>query len=203
MATARIAALSALLVSLPAAAFDPFEIQIYDGTLDDPLHGGLEIHANQAPGEFHLTFEPSLGITRFWELGGYLETRKGKYEGWKLRSKFIAPLESAFRLGVNFELSKEQAGWGGEIRPIFAFENDRFLLAVNPNIEIPLAFAPAAMAKVKIGPIAIGPEYYGTLPDEHYLFGAIDLIAWKNVELNLAVGGGTATIGKMIVGYVF
>jgi hypothetical protein len=202
MATARIAALSALLLALPAAAFDPFEIQVYDGTADDRGQFGLEVHLNRTPGETHLTFEPSYGVTSFWELGGYLQTANGKYEGVKLRSKLVSS-HGNFRFGLNFELSREPGAWGGEIRPILAFENHRFLLAANPNVQFPLAFAPAAMAKVKAGPLALGVEYYATLPDEHYLFGAVDLLAVKDLELNLAVGGGSAWIGKMIVGYAF
>jgi|SRR5437660_1281922 len=200
----RRAAALLLAAAFPAAAFDPFEIQIYDGTLDEPGQAGLEIHANRAPNETRLTFEPSFGVTRFWEVGGYLQTKQGKYAGAKLRSKFIAPLEGDFRLGMNFEISREpDAGWGGEVRPIFAFENERFLLAANPNVELPLAFSPGAMAKLKLGPVAVGLEYYGTLPNEHYLFEAIDLIAVKHLELTIAVGEGHALIGKMILGYVF
>ena len=34
------------------------------------------------------------------------------------------------------------------------------------------------MAKIKLGPIAAGLEYYGMLPDgQHYPLGAIDLIS--------------------------
>ena len=197
-ATALIAVASA------ARAFDPFEIQVYDGTADAPGEKGLELHLNRAPGEWHATLEPSYGVLPFWEVGGYLETANGEYAGAKLRSKLVHALGD-FRFGVNLELSNEKvAGWGGEIRPILAFENDRFILVMNPNIEFPIAFAPCAMAKIKLGPIAVGPEWYGTFPDdEQYLFGAVDLIAVKNFELNVAVGAGHATIGKMILGYVF
>jgi hypothetical protein len=193
---------AAMLLALPAAAFDPFEIQVYDGTADGRGQFGLEMHLNRSPGEGHVTFEPSYGVTRFWELGGYLQTANGRYEGVKLRSKLV---ESAgdFRFGLNFELSREPGAWGGEIRPILAFENDRFLLAANPIVEFPLAFSPCAMAKVKLGPVALGLEYYATLPDEHYLFEAVDLLAVKNLELNFAVGEGRALIAKMIVGYAF
>jgi hypothetical protein len=59
------------------------------------------------------------------------------------------------------------------------------------------------MAKVTLGPVAMGLEYYSSLPDEHYLFEAVDLIAVKNLEVNFAVGEGRALIAKMIVGYAF
>jgi len=60
------------------------------------------------------------------------------------------------------------------------------------------------MAKVKAGPIAIGFEYYGTYPgNENYLFEVIDLIAFKNLELNVGIGEGETLVGKLIVGYLF
>ena len=196
-----------LLAATPALAFDPFEIQIYDGTADAPGRPGVELHLNWHHGETHATLEPSFGLTRFWELGGYLQTAQGRYEGVKLRSKFVLPegtLEHT-RLGMNFEIALEPGGkWGGEIRPILAWENDRFLFAANPNISFPAAFEPGAMAKVKAGPIAIGFEYYGTYPgNENYLFEAIDLIAFKHLELNVGIGEGETLVAKMILGYAF
>jgi hypothetical protein len=200
------AALLMMLAALPARAFDPFEIQVYDGTADAPGEPGIEIHLNRHHDATHLTFEPSIGITRFWELGAYLQFQQGTYQGVKLRSKFVTP-EGAlgpFRLGINFEIALQPGDrWGGEIRPILAFENRRFLIAINPNIGFPFSSEPAAMAKVKLGAIALGVEYYGSLPDEHYLLAAIDLLSVKHLELNLGVGGGSAPVGKLIVGYAF
>ena len=37
---------AASLVALPAAALDPFEIQIYDGTANAAGEPGLELHLN-------------------------------------------------------------------------------------------------------------------------------------------------------------
>lgn len=146
-------------------------------------------------------------MTRFWEVGGYLQTAQGRYEGVKLRTKFVTP-EGTFehlRLGLNFEAALEPGGhWGGEIRPILAWENRRFLFAVNPNVSFPAAFEPGAMAKVKAGPVAVGLEYYGTFPgNENYLFGAVDLISVDRLELNLGIGGGSALVGKLILGFAF
>jgi len=202
------AALAILLVAGPAFAFDPFEIQVYDGTADEAGHAGLELHLNRHHDQTHVTVEPSFGVTRFWELGGYFQSAQGHYEGVKLRTKFVTPEGTVgrnLRLGINFEVALEPGGnWGGEIRPIFAWESDRFLFAANPNLSFPAAFEPGAMAKVKAGPIAIGLEYYGTFPDdENYLFEAIDLIAFKRLELNFAIGEGTALAAKMILGYAF
>jgi hypothetical protein len=201
-----LAAACALLAATPALAFDPFEIQIYDGTADAPGEPGLEIHLNRHHDATHLTFEPSIGLTRFWEIGGYLQTQQGHYEGVKLRSKFVTPGGTFrhLRLGINFEISLEPGGHvGGEIRPIVAFENARLIFAVNPNISFPAAFEPGAMAKMKFGAIALGLEYYGTLPDQHYLLAAFDLISIKHLELNAGLGAGPSPVGKLILGYVF
>ena len=196
-----------MLLALPAGAFDPFEIQVYDGTADAPGEPSIEIHLNRHHDATHLTFEPAVGITRFWEIGGYLQFQQGHYQGVKLRSKFVTPegMLGQFRLGLNFEIALDSNGnWGGEIRPILAFENRRIIAAINPNIGFPGASAePGAMLKVKVGPVAIGAEYYGSLPDEHYLLAAIDLIAVKHLELNFGAGGGSAPVAKLILGYAY
>src|SRR4051812_34971910 len=80
--------LACTLAVREARAADPFEIQVYDATANDPGHAGLELHVNTvasgvreaAPPELpphrqtHFTLEPSIGITPWWELGGYLQT---------------------------------------------------------------------------------------------------------------------------------
>jgi hypothetical protein len=207
------AALLTLLLAAPALAFDPYEIQVYDGTADAPGQFGLEIHTNYAEGgTLNLTFEPSFGLLPFWEIGGYLMSSDGRYEGAKLRTKFVTPegWHPHLRLGLNAEISRiPNEGWGGEIRPIVAWEDERFLLAANPNIGFPLSFDPGAMAKVKLGPLAAGLEYYASLAEgEHYLFEAIDLIALKGLEVNVALGEGLTAasrslIFKTILGYAF
>jgi hypothetical protein len=203
--------LALALAAGPAPAFDPFEIQVYDGSIDERHQAGLELHVNRPrDGPLHVTLEPSFGLTEFWELGGYFQTADGRYEGVKLRTKFAAPL-GAFRAGVNFELSRiPDEGWGGEIRPILAFENERFLLAVNPIVSFPAAFEPAGMAKLKLGALGLGLEYYATLsqPREQYLFEALDLFGIKDVEVNAAVGEGFGAasgqlVFKTILGYAF
>jgi hypothetical protein len=128
----------------------------------------------------------------------------------KLRTKLAAPL-GAFRAGVNFELSRiPHESWGGEIRPILAFEDERFLFAVNPIVSFPAAFEPAGMAKLKLGTVGLGLEYYATVsqPREQYLFEAADLFGIKDVEVNAAVGEGFGAasgqlVFKTIFGYAF
>ncbi|TMA43815.1 MAG: hypothetical protein E6J82_05955 [Deltaproteobacteria bacterium] len=207
------AALLALFAAAPALAFDPFEIQVYDGRADDQGQAGLEVHVNRPRGgTLNVTLEPSFGVLPFWELGGYFQTSDGRYEGVKLRTKFVTPAgwHDNLRLGLNGEIARiPNEGWGGEIRPILAWENARFLFAANPNVGFPLSFEPGVMAKLKLGPIAAGLEYYGSLTEgEHYLFEAIDLLALEGVEVNAAVGEGLTSasqslIFKMILGYAF
>jgi len=247
------ALIATLLLSLPAAAVDAFEIQVYDGTANAQGEAGLEMHFNYvADGlrtsalpellphhQAHLTLEPSYGIISFWELGAYLQGSllpggTFEYAGAKLRSKFVTPPQwhEHLRFGVNFELSLlparyDHARWGAEIRPIAAWEDDRWIFAANANLGLPLTapdlhegpeLQPCAMAKVKLAGFALGIEYYASLgplksfapvaQQEHYLFEAVDVLFWKGVELNVAVGQGLTAasnrvIIKTIIGYVF
>jgi len=202
-----------LLAAAPALAVDPYEIQIYDGSRDEPGHAGLEVHVNRVTGgPLRVTLEPSYGITTFWEVGGYFQTADGRYQGAKLRTKLVTPesFHPEFRLGMNFEVSRiPNEGWGGEVRPILAWENGRFLVAVNPIVSFPLQFEPGGMAKVKFGIFGAGLEYYAA-PGEsvHYLFETLDVLGVKDVEVNLAVGEGLSSaseslVFKMILGYAF
>jgi hypothetical protein len=183
-----------------AAAADPFEIQVYDGTANPVAVPGLELHLNewatghregmppQLPlhGQFHATFEPSFGVTPFWELGAYLQmavrTDDGSGADWagvKLRSKFVTPppWHPHLRLGLNLEVSYLPATydadrWGSEIRPIVAWHSESWLLAFNPILDQSLAgagasagpsFEPAAKVARTVGPVAFGLEYYGSI----------------------------------------
>jgi hypothetical protein len=161
----RALALALLLVAAPASATDPFEIQVYDGTANDPLQPGLELHLNYVASgvkegdvpaiaphhQTHITLEPSLGILPWWELGAYLQSAivpGSGYEwaGAKLRSKFVTPPKwhEHLRLGANFEIALiphrfDRDRWSTEIRPIAAWESARFLFAINPIVSVPLA----------------------------------------------------------------
>jgi hypothetical protein len=238
----------------PARAVDPFEIQVYDGTANEPGQLGLELHLNHVfsgietsePPELplddqtHITLEPSIGITPYWELGAYFQTTvlgdgSFDYSGIKLRSKFVTPpdFHPSIRLGVNVELAwlpeaYDAGRFGTEVRPIAAFEDDVWLLAANPILDIPLAgpdasegpsFEPALMAKIKIaGLFAVGLEYYGSFgpiadPDPsseqlHYLYEVLDLLFVPQLEVNIGVGQGftdasNGFVGKVIVGYAW
>ena len=97
-------------VAAPAAAQDPFEIQVYEyatvprGRWDFETHvnytarGIRAFDAGVAPSErqTHLTFELTRGITNYFELAGYLVTarRDGaspEIAGWRVRPRFRLP----------------------------------------------------------------------------------------------------------------
>ena len=155
---------AAVVVALspPAQALDRFEIQVYDGSADPPGTPGIELHANTVPvglrtsvppelppnHQTHLTLEPSLGLTPWWEIGGYLQSTIRAdggldFAGVKLRSKFVRPSLAfdRFRLGVNLEVSAipaayERDRFGAEVRPIVAFTvAGRLAFAVNPILD--------------------------------------------------------------------
>jgi hypothetical protein len=163
----HLAALAVFIAAAPARAVDPFEIQVYQGDLNEPRQVGLELHTNfvadgrqvpEFPGEavpnhtLHTTLEPSFGLLEWWELGAYLQlaTAPGRGEahfgGFKLRSKFVMPsrLTGAFTLGVNLEVGRGtaalgSAAWDGEVRPIIAYARGRWLAAVNPILGVSLS----------------------------------------------------------------
>jgi hypothetical protein len=244
----------ACLAADSAHAQDPFEIEVYDATANPVGVPGLELHLNdwvtghrfpsgsEAPlhGQFHATFEPSWGVLPFWEVGAYVQfavrTDDGvaDWAGAKLRSKFVTPptWDAHWRLGINLEVSYLPAiydanRWGSEVRPIVAYEDERWLFAFNPIFDQALArpgasdgpvFDPALKAARKVGPVALGFEYYGgigpvasplPLADQtHLLFEVIDLLSIDHVELNLGLGEGltpasAGMIVKAIIGYTF
>lgn len=159
---------AALVLSSPGAAraFDPFEIQVYDGTADEPGNAGLELHLNHwrgsQPGaapvlpldrQTHVTLEPSIGVLPYLELGAYLQSAllaDGSFDfaGAKLRVKLVTPegWDEHWRLGANVELAGvrakfESGRWGGEIRPIVAWRSRWLLVAMNPILELDLSSA--------------------------------------------------------------
>ena len=164
-ALAAVAAIAVLSGARVARAVDPFEIQVYDGTANDPRQAGLELHLNtvakglresvppEAPThhQTHATFESSYGLTKNVELGGYLQTAlladgTFAYAGAKLRTKIVTSptFHEHVRLGVNLELARiperfEINRWDTEIRPIAAWEDDDWLFAFNPILSIALA----------------------------------------------------------------
>jgi hypothetical protein len=175
-----------------AQAIDRFEIQVYEGDINDPGRVGLEVHSNAsgsrdaaAPSLWRTTFEPSFGILRWWEIGAYFQVAlapgrpAGYFGGFKLRSKFIAPRARTgdFILGLNIELGRGgaalgDADWDTEFRPILAWTQGPLLLVLNPIFGWAVTgqrhrapdFEPAGKFRWDTGRhIGIGLEYYAGL----------------------------------------
>lgn len=145
-----------------ARAVDPFEIQVYEGDINQAGRIGLEVHANLVPAGnrtpdppaqvapddlFRLTLEPSLGLLEWWEVGAYLQfalepgAPEGHFGGFKLRSKWIVPrrLTGDFVLGLNVEVGRGvavfgSAQWDTEFRPIIVWSRGPLLFAANPMV---------------------------------------------------------------------
>jgi hypothetical protein len=151
-----------LLVVLHASsahAVDPFEIQVYEGDINEAGGVGLEVHENFVPegaapegtagpasqSLLRTTLEPSLGLLEWWEVGMYLQfalepgAPEGHFGGFKLRSKWILPrrLSGDFIFGLNVELGRgvevfQSADWATEFRPILVWSRGPWMLAANP-----------------------------------------------------------------------
>jgi len=142
-----------------ALAMDKFEIQVYQGEINNPGQPSAELHTNytlaghaqpayvdETPpdGTLRFTLEPALGVTEWLELGAYLQAMispsdGAQFGGWKLRTKFVVParLRLPIVLGINVELGRvpknvEEEGWANEFRPILGVVLGRFGLTVNP-----------------------------------------------------------------------
>jgi hypothetical protein len=227
-------ALAVLVFAAAARAQDSFEIQVYDAETAPPMTPGVEIHLNEfvhgsqqtSPrGELptnhvaHLTLEPHLGITNFFEVGAYLQSAlrpDGTYDyaGTKLRAKgrLLEPAFGWLRLALNGELSMiptayEASRWGGELRPILEARAGRLEFRLNPIIGFAFdegfhpELDPAAKAAWAVtDALSLGAEYYaglgpidGLLPvseQTHRGFGVLD-VATRWFDLNFGVGAGS------------
>ena len=153
--------LSLLAATEQSAAMDLFEIQVYQNDINAPGQFGLEAHLNytvqgrreasyvgeQPPNHAaRFTLEPALGVTEFFELGGYLQNMidaSGHYvfAGVKLRGKFVLPerYTHPFFFGINVEVGRmpksvEAQGWANEFRPIAGWYDEHWLFDVNPIV---------------------------------------------------------------------
>lgn len=199
MRTRPLAALALLALPVLSGAIDRFEIQVYEAEVDDPGQASLELHASYTakgerqpayPGEIpphhtlRLTLEPALGVTRWLELGVYLQALAAPGEGariagGKARAKLVAPRREGERFfyGVNVEVGRvikrvEQEGWANEIRPIVGWSDGTWLFDLNPIFGYALTgpdkfrvdLAPAAKVSwnTQRG-FALGLEWYGEL----------------------------------------
>ena len=140
----------------------PEEIQVYLDDVTQPGRFGTDLHNNFvisgsstpdyegaiAPRHvYRFTPEFYYGVNNTLELGLYLltTTRPGfvsQYEGEKVRVKYIAPHdeERGSFWGANLEIGKtsirvSEAPWNAELKGIYGFRADRWILAVNSNFD--------------------------------------------------------------------
>lgn len=154
-------ALAAPIVLEPgtAKATDPFEIQVYEPDVNEPGQFGAELHMNyslqgQKTPEYagqvaphhvgRMTLEPALGVTKWLEVGAYLQSFVDAdfglhWGGFKLRAKMI-PIRkpgSPWFYGLNIEIGRvpktvDAEGWANEMRPIVGYDDGHWLFDVNP-----------------------------------------------------------------------
>jgi hypothetical protein len=218
-----------------AALYD--EIQVYDDTINEPGEVGVELHVNttlsgrstpEYPGEvtpahgLRVTPEFSYGLTKTFEAGLYLplvRDRDNRYylAGSKVRLKWIGqktPTDGGFFYGANFELSHvdrrfEQATNGFELRPIFGYRDQTWLLVTNPVLGYSLNkgyrnggldFSPSEKVSRRIADgLAFGFEVYSDVgklakfapraEQNHTLYAVIDVDRGPWV-FNLGIGRG-------------
>jgi hypothetical protein len=199
LAFASLVALAVAGLSTTAFAMDRFEIQVYEADTNKLGQFGLELHSNytlkgtstpaydgQVPPNHvaHFTLEPAFGITRWLELGGYLQAMVApdvgaQWGGWKLRTKFVVPTELTLPwfFGINLEIGRvpkkvDEQGWANEFRPILGFNNGHVLIDVNPIFGYALTgpdklkpdFEPAGKFALNTQRgFALGLEYYSSL----------------------------------------
>jgi hypothetical protein len=228
------------------------EIQVYTDDINKTGIFGLELHLNSTlegrstpdyVGEItprhgiRLTPEFSYGLSPALEAGLYLPAQRtpgGSYDlaGTKLRLKWLPlqpdPKKGGLFAGANVELSWleqkfERGHTGAELRTIFGWRSQTWLLAANPVFSWTLGgpdkssrpdFELQVKAARPIAPgLSIGPEYYAgfgpmgrALPhaeQDHSLFAAIDVDRGHWV-FNAGIGRGvTHAADRWTVKFIF
>jgi hypothetical protein len=239
------------LALMSAACFAaPEEIQVYLDDLTEPGRFGTDLHNNFvisgsstpdhegaiAPRHvYRFTPEFYYGVTNTLELGLYLLTTISpgfitRYEGEKLRVKYIAPHDEDHGSfwGANLEIGKtsirvSEAPWNAELKGIYGYRTDRWTFAVNSNFDwslsgqvntpVSLELDTKLAYKTDAGP-QLGIETYnelGPLRDlghvnklSQALYGVIDTQLGQ-FDLNAGIGRGLTSVSdrwvlKFIVG---
>ena len=230
----------------------PEEIQVYIDDMSTPGHFGVDVHNNyvfsgsdiptyageQPPDEvYRLTPEFYYGLSKTFELGLYVlstHTASGdsNLDGAKARIKFIAPHDPSAGVfwGANLEVGDtsrrvSETPWNGELKGILGYRVDRWLFAINPNLDWsfsahggPMTVDVDCKFAYSVGPTTqIGMESYNDLgplsglqplnQNSKTLYLAIDQDLGK-FDLNAGLGRGLTSdsdrwILKLIVGAHF
>ncbi len=186
-------------------AQDLFEIQTYPSETAEPPHTWFEFHLIYFPEgtkdttgglypnnhQFHFTMEVTHGLSRDWELGGYLVTAVvpdigPKLVGGRVRPRFQAPagwhLPVGFSLSTEVDFTKHEFDPNTisiEVRPIFDKQLGRWYFAFNPSLTKSLqgvdahrgfGFEPAVKFSYNLTKlVGAGLEYYAeTGPVAHF-----------------------------------
>jgi hypothetical protein len=150
-----------LLIPSRAGAQDLFEIQVYPYDTVAPHHTMVEFHMNFYPSgtkttepdvfpnnhQFHFTVEVTHGLTKHFELAGYLVTAivpdiGPKFAGARIRPRFRLPEEwhLPFKISISTELGFNKHQFDPntitlEIRPILEKEIGKWYLSINPDFS--------------------------------------------------------------------
>ncbi len=142
------------------AAQDLFEIQTYPSETAGPHHTWFEFHLIGFPegtqdtagglypvnNQFHFTMEVTHGLSKDWELGGYMVTAVvpgvgPQFAGGRIRPRFQAPsdwhLPVGFSLSTEVDFTRHQFDANTislEVRPIFDKKVGRWYFAFNPSL---------------------------------------------------------------------
>jgi len=223
------------LTALPVFAQESFEIAVYPYATAHAGEWELEGHFNYASrgttafagtvaprqGQVRFAGEVTRGITRNWEMTGYVLAARVpdfgvRYAGWRLRSRFSSPAE--WHLPVNLGLSIEyetarplfsESARTFELTPILERRVAGVQLILNPTFERDLAgpehefeFEPKARAATNFHKnFVLGVEYYGSLGEInqwHQVFPTADL-RLGDIIWHFGIGFGTRTAADRLV----
>ncbi len=162
---AVILALAAVWSTQSAWAALPYEIQVYDDSINKPGVVGYELHLNTTPsgqlpeypgevGSMHAwrsTLELSYGLTETLEPGLYLPVVNNpdgvtNFAGPSFRLKWIphrAPEDGGLFYGVNTELTFFKRRYVEEqnvlsLQPILGYRTPEWLVITNPTLDYPV-----------------------------------------------------------------
>jgi len=150
-----------VILSVPVAAQDDYEIQVYNSDLTEKGHTLFELHSNYTPvGNkqysdkifpsdkiLHETLEITHGFSDIFELGVYFFNAIGNdgrsgYGGSHIRPRISVPKSCNIPVGLSlgWELGYQRIGffnnhWLFEIHPIIDRKFGKFYIAINPTFD--------------------------------------------------------------------
>ncbi len=217
-----------LLLPAPLLAQDSFEIQVYEYATVPAGKWDLESHLNYtakgttvaegevAPTEHqtHLTFELTRGITRDFEMAGYLVLASVPgdgpgFAGWRLRPRIKAPERWNLPVGLSLSLevgfpqaTYEENDMTLEVRPVIEKAFGRLQVDLNPVVGRALKgpgtdegwdFEPGARVGFTVSPkLDLSVEYYASLGQ---------VFDWRpqDQQVHLVFFGGDVNLSDAVV----